>query len=341
MAAAAKASSSAQLNRFKQHMKQMSGNLSDLGLEDEKKRLEAHLAVIEAQIDRLTVLAKTVSDIHDMVGRAIITDETRVSVLNDWLEHSEELADRLRQAKDLTDLAAEDINAAAKVLQDFQRACEAQLKACHRRLSEVYNIGELDSLTRIANWSNEVSSLISLYEGQERDVEDLLAVQAQLDLVEQHYKLLDSDTLSEGEFRSLVERYKEENDAAFGDDAPPLDNELIYESIMDALSRKRAQFADEWMRTNVPPLKDIEQASASDVLAYQGKLQRMPAVLSLGAESRSGGSARRASERRLGELQVEGALAQFEALSEEVRLALEHIWDYLEEYYGKTLRPSS
>ena len=227
------------------------------------------------------------------------------------------------------------------VLQDFQRACEAQLKACHRRLSEVYNIGELDSLTRIANWSNEVSSLISLYEGQERDVEDLLAVQAQLDLVEQHYKLLDSDTLSEGEFRSLVERYKEENDAAFGDDAPPLDNELIYESIMDALSRKRAQFADEWMRTNVPPLKDIEQASASDVLAYQGKLQRMPAVLSWEQRAEVE-EALAACERRLGELQVEGALAQFEALSEEGKARfLEHIWDYLEEYYGKTLRPSS
>ena len=173
------------------------GNLSKLGFEDERQQLDEHVDRIEQHIDFLTELRTATSDIDNMILTSIVTNETKVSALNDWLCQAKEFYERLDKAKDRKDkdIDQSDIRSAAMKLTEFATSCKDQLELYKSRTTAVFNIRELSSLSDIANWRNEVASLIQVYEGQERNVEDLKLVQRQLDLIETHHNQLDNDSL--------------------------------------------------------------------------------------------------------------------------------------------------
>ncbi|AEG14187.1 hypothetical protein Desku_0571 [Desulfofundulus kuznetsovii DSM 6115] len=306
-----------QLSKFKHHMlKNIGSNLEKLGLDEEKKQLEAHVNKVEKHVHDIAEVKRTASDIENMVQNNKITSSTPVSVLNAWLEQVKEFAGRLEKAKKRTDIAQGDVEAAARKLVDFQQACKEQLVQYQERTANVYNIKDITSLSDIAYWRGEVASLILIYEGQEKDVEDLKLVQKQLDLVERHYRQLDDESLNEEEFEAACKRCIEENNNEFSDDAPPLDNELVYNGLIKTIRANRERAALEWMQHNVPDPQAIAGFDASMAMEYKTRLQKMPRVLSA-QQVKIVREALAACERRLDELEVEGLLAKFQALSEE------------------------
>jgi cobalamin biosynthesis Mg chelatase CobN len=269
------------LSKFKHYMLKIVGsNLSELGLEEERELLETHVDKVAERIQFIEELKRTASDIDKMVRNNIITNSTSVSELNAWLEQVKDFRKRLDNAKMRADIVQDDIDVAARKLADFNNACQNQLELYKERATAVFNINEINTSIDITNWQGEIASLLSVYDGQERDVEDLKLVQKQLDLIEMHYRQLDNEALSEEEFAAACMRCKEENDNEFADDAPPLDNELIYDSIKIGIFEKRKRIASEWMLHNVPKPEEILKYNATSAIQYKSRLQKMPLVLS-------------------------------------------------------------
>ncbi|MGI6539235.1 MAG: hypothetical protein ACOX38_00415 [Bacillota bacterium] len=205
----------------------------------------------------------------------------------------------------------------------------------HRqRAANVYDTREIASLSDIANWRNEVTDLLRVFEGQELDVEDLKAVQTQLHLVEMHYESLTDSSLDDAGFEALLHQCKAENNRAFAGDVPPLDNERIYESIAESIGDKRHRTAANWMKVNLPSMEDIEQADASTVVAYRTRLHNMPLLLSE-RQIEEVNRSLEACASRIDELEVEGALALFSALSDENKIVfIREISHYIDKRYA-------
>jgi hypothetical protein len=318
------------LSKFKHYMLKIVGsNLSELGLEEERELLETHVDKVAERIQFIEELKRTASDIDKMVRNNKITNSTSVSELNAWLEQVKDFRKRLDNAKMRADIVQDDIDVAARKLADYNNACQNQLELYKERATAVFNINEINTSIDITNWQGEIASLLSVYDGQERDVEDLKLVQKQLDLIEMHYRQLDNEALSEEEFGAACRRCKEENDNEFANDAPPLDNELIYDSINKGISEKRKRIASEWMLHNVPKPEEILKYNATSAIQYKSRLQKMPLVLSQ-EQVKTVRERIKACERRLDELEVEGLLVKFKAMSEENKKNfLRKISDYI------------
>ncbi|WP_066633163.1 hypothetical protein [Desulfolucanica intricata] len=304
------------LSKFKFNMTEKIGkNLEKLSFLDEQQLLIEHVEQVDKHVHFIADIKRIASDIDNMVQSNVVTDSTPISVLNNWLEQVQEFAKRLEEAKKRASITLEDIKSATHKLADFQKGCKAQLVRNHERMTNIYNIDQISTLSEISNWRFEIASLISIYDGQEQDVEDLKLVQKHLDLIEASYKRISDENLSEKEFDTLCKECIKEVEKAFLDDAPPLDNDLIFDSIIKTVKSKRERLANDWMRHNVPNLISIDKLSATKTIEIKTQLQKMPRVLSA-EQYKLVVKAIEACENRLDELEIEGLLAKFIALSE-------------------------
>lgn len=307
------------LGKFKHVMiVNIGSNLKKLELEDEFKLLEEHVEKVEKEIVFITKIKRTVSDIDNMLSINKITNSTQLSVLNNWLEQVQDFAGRLKEAKKRTDILQNDVKTATTKLAHFQKECKEQIEYYKERVNKIYNIETISSFSDIANMINEVTSLINVYEGYDKDIEDFKLIQKQLELVEMHFKLLDDDSLNEKELKDVFNRCLKESEENFCEDAPPLDNEFIYDSILYVIKNKRENMASEWMRHNYFQPKEIENSNALTTLSIKTKLQKMPCYLST-KQLQKVSEAINACEERLDELEVEGLMAKFYALTDRNR----------------------
>ncbi len=303
------------LSKYKFNMiEKVGANLRKLELIEEYDILIQHVEQVEKYIVFIAEIKRTTSDINNMVQINIITDSTPVSVINNWLEQVQFFTRKLDGAQKMTYLVKDEISAAAKSLAYFQQKCKEQLAYYQDRMNKVFNLEEIASLSDLVNWRAEIGSLIQIYEGQDQNVQDLKLVQKQLDLVEIHYRQIDNDDLSEEEFKTVCEQCMEENENAFSDDAPPLDNELIYGSIIKIIKTKRERIAAEWMQHNVPDQSTIAVFNAIRAMECKTRLQRMPHLLS-SDQKMLVHRALQACEDRLDELEIEGLLVKFQSMS--------------------------
>lgn len=146
-----------------------------------------------------------------------------------------------------------------------------------------------------------------------------------------HFRQIDNDDLSEEEFENVCKQCMEENENAFSDDAPPLDNELIYGSIIKMIKTKRERIAADWMKHHVPDLSVIAGFNADKAMECKDTLQRMPRLLSTDQKTQVH-KALQACENRLDELEIEGLLVKFQAMSTRNKYAfLKKISGYIRE----------
>lgn len=305
-----------QLSRFKHLMLERNGNnLKILGFTEEQVQLERHVAKVEEHIQLLTAIKNATSNINSMIQKNKVTNLTPISVLNIWLTNIEEQFELLKKAEAKTSLMSNDIYEATVKLKQFQDDCKNQILLHQKRMASVYNIEDLSSLSDIAFWRQEVAALILIFEGQIKDIEDLKLVQSQLDLIESHFRILDNENLTEEEFRFVIERCQREIEEFFIDDDPPLDCELIYEKLIQGIKEKRESIAQQWMKRNVFCTDIIAEYDAPKSMECKNRLGNMPSLLSE-EQKNIVYDCISACEKRLDELEVEGLIIRFNALSE-------------------------
>ena len=106
----------------------------------------------------------------------------------------------------------------------------------------------------------------------------------------------------------------EETEKYFSDDAPPLDYESIYGYLKSEIAKNRERTANDWFLRNVPENNHVNNLDAPKVYQIKTELLQMPQILSK-EQVAVVNNIIAACDKRLDELEVEGLLARFKALS--------------------------
>jgi hypothetical protein len=322
------------LGKFKHvRLSKIAPVLEKLELIDEKEQLVAHVNQVETDLRHIAEIKQTASDIRNFVLNNVLTNSTPLSHLNRWLEQVKSLAIRLKEARERTDLARDELDEAAKRLKYFRDKCKEQIESYNDRTTKLYNIEKLSSISDISYWRKEATTLSIIFQGYDRDIEDLELVIKQLDLIENHYKALYDLALTEAEFESTITKCYNETEAAFADDAPPLDYEVIYEGIVSSIRVSREQKAQEWME-DVPAIRELAKYDSYKAISTKSRLLNMPPVLNI-SQIKKVQEIIQACDDRIDELELDGVLARFESLSEKNKKTfLMRISSYLRKLTG-------
>ncbi|HRX00618.1 MAG TPA: hypothetical protein P5280_14085, partial [Cyclobacteriaceae bacterium] len=316
------------LGDFKRQMHSVERNLANLGLDEEQKKLAAHIEEIEKNVRFIEELKQTITNIKQMVDNNVINDSTTMQTLTSWLEQVQTFAKGLEEARLRTNVVEHDIKDAKVKLAKFQRQCLEQVERNKERLVKIFNIEEINNLGQLSTWKHEVMLLISIFES-DKNIEDLLLVQKQLDLLEKHFKILDDSELYDHEFLKILQQCQEESNTCFDGDDTPLDSEAIYASIEESLQAKRSGLASIWMENHVPALNGITKYDAAKALQTIASLQKRPKLLSANQVTEVK-KVIEACEMRIDELEVDGLLAKFQGLSAQNKKAfIEKIEKYI------------
>jgi hypothetical protein len=323
------------LGDFKRQMHSVERNLASLGLDEEQKKLAAHIEEIEKNVRFIEELKQTISNIKQIVDNNVINDSTTMQTLTSWLEQVQALAKGLEEVRLRTNVVEQDIRDAKVKLAKFQRECLDQVERNKERLVKIFDIEEINNLGQISTWKHEVMVLLSIFE-EDKNIEDLRLVQEQLILFEKHFKLLDDSELNNQEFQNLLQQYEQETKMYFEGDDPPLNSEAIYSSICDALQEKRSSLARIWMEKHMPVLEDIMKYEPVKSLQTIASLQKRPKLLS-DDQVKDVRKAIAACEARIDVLEVDGLLAKFQGMSEQNKKSfIKKIEDQIEKYISNT-----
>lgn len=311
-------------------------SLTKLGYTEELKLLEQRVEEVEQNIYFIEKIRRTVADIENMLRNNHVSDTTLMMDLHNSLDMVQEFAKRIQEAERRPYLIEGDLQETKHKLADFQKQCKEQINRNKDRTGKIYCIERIESHGEIINWRHEVATLIMIFQGHEKDVQDLQYVQKQLDLIDNHYNRLDNLDLTNEEFEQTVQQCINETDTVFIDDAPPLDTEMIYGCMKSVIQKKRIDAAAIWMERNVPALNKVETYDAQKALQLISNLGRIPKVLSV-EQTKKVQQIIRGCEKRLDELEVEGLKARFEAMSEENKKSfLKVMYDYIKRYMKNT-----
>ncbi len=302
------------LDRFKHINSQIAKSLKKLDLLEEQQMLEDHVYQVEKNVQLISKINRVVSDVNNMVERNYITNNTPVSVLNMWLQQTEEFEKHLELAANQPNFLQTDIDKASKTLKDFKEKCQKQLSYYKERMRKIFDIEILSSTNDLEYWRMEIAALKVIYEGFDKDLEDLGQVLKHLDLIEIHITRLSDYSLTVEEFAAACESCMEETEKYFSDDAPPLDYESIYGYLKSEIAKNRERTANDWFLRNVPENNHVNNLDAPKVYQIKTELLQMPQILSK-EQVAVVNNIIAACDKRLDELEVEGLLARFKALS--------------------------
>lgn len=304
-----------QLPQFSRRMEHIASNLDALDLKEEKAALEDHVSRVREQAEFLGRIHRLGTDIDSLIRTTRIDDTTPMTALKGILEQVDEFEQLLAEARRRNvDMVRGDLQTAATRLSSLRQQCKGQMEKHRSRAAEVYN-STIETLQDIQRLRTEVLVLEQLFAGCNEDVRDFALVLRQLDDVEVQYKQLDSEELSNEEFEALLARYSAWTKAEFGDDEPPLDNDQIYDGIGRTIRAKRTRVAEDWLRANVPGIDAIRSSDGERVVQMKSRLQNPPRLLTAPQRARVK-EAIELCEQRLDELEVDGLVARFLALSE-------------------------
>jgi hypothetical protein len=223
---------------------------------------------------------------------------------------------------------------AKKMLAQFQRKCLEQVDRNKQRLVDIYDIQEVNSISQISTWKQEVALLKKIFE-DDKNIEDLILVQQQLELIEDHFNILDDSELDDKQFQRILKQCQQKTDMFFDND-PPLDTEAIYGSIYESLQEKRKGLATIWMKNHVPSLKDVKQYDVTKALQTIASLQKRPKFLSTDQVSEVK-QVIEACENLIDELEVEGLYVKFQGMSEKNQKAfIKKIESQIKAYINQT-----
>ena len=248
-----------------------------------------------------------------MVDSNIVNDSTTMQTLYSWLEQVQNYAKGLETALLHTKVVESEVTDAKKMLAQFQRKCLEQVDRNKQRLVDIYDIQEVNSISQISTWKQEVALLKKIFE-DDKNIEDLILVQQQLELIEDHFNILDDSELDDKQFQRILKQCQQKTDMFFDND-PPLDTEAIYGSIYESLQEKRKGLATIWMKNHVPSLKDVKQYDVTKALQTIASLQKRPKFLSTDQVSEVK-QVIEACENLIDELEVEGLYVKFQGMSE-------------------------
>lgn len=307
------AESAAQLSDILRLLRLVAGNLDALGLSEEQAALKAHAEALEEHKSFLERVHRLQSDVVSFTRTNRPNASTDLRTIEAWLGQIAGFEATIGEAQGRQiHVPGHGLEEASAKLARLRQACSRQADEQRERALAVYN-AEIRALGDIRDLQSEVTALRQVFAGQERDLGDFEMIRRQLDSLEDDYRKLDSDTLSDSEFEALVSECMAATEAEFGEDEPPLDSEAAYQGIAQTIRARRQQSADTWMRAHVPQKEAVLSADAQRALDIRAGLRSVPRYLN-SAQMEVVRQVAEACDRRLDELEIEGLVARYQAL---------------------------
>lgn len=305
------------LASFKFRLKKIISALRTLEMDDLKDTAGEHLHNVEKNARELEEMNRVLDEVNRLNNTPITLQSTIVSVKG-HIEYCKQLYQRLVKASKKGIIKKPELAEARKKLLEFKAACESHIDKNRERASRIFGVSNISSLYELEVLQAEVNSLIKVFEGDEKNVEDLILVKKQLEMIGEHWQMLDNNGLDTPEFVRLWKIYKQSTEDSMGDEETPLDNDALYISMFKAILEKRRKMAEQWMQANTKFSKGIEEFSAEECTTAIRRLQQSPAVLS-DKQRKIVNNIIQQCEARLDELEVDGLVARFMQLSPQNR----------------------
>jgi hypothetical protein len=196
----------------------------------------------------------------------------------------------------------------------FKKSAQKILEGHKSRAAKIDN-SQIEKPEDIEGLLAELRALFSVFDGCQVDLGNFAIYQKWLQRFDGDSARLDDSTLTPAAFTKLAKSLAKEAKATqTDDDELPWDIEETYETLMQAIQAQREATAAQWLAEHVPSKKNISALEARDVQSLRTPLQTAQALLSKD-QTKKVDEAVAACEVRLDDLQVDGLLAKFEALS--------------------------
>jgi hypothetical protein len=308
------------IGKFKNFMlNKVGSNLEKLDLKEEIELLKEHVKEVEENVKYFEAMNNLTQEINSTLLNNIITASTSIETLNDYLRQTDLLLNKLSEAKYWTHLINMDVEGNVKKLKEFEAKCNKQIEKYKERMMKLLDIDSISNQNDIDYWKNEVQALLLAFDNSGKDLEDLRFIQGYLNIIENHFNRLLADTLTDAKLMQECNNLMQECHDSFDGD-PPLDNENIYESMLRTVRARRKKKADEWIQMNVPKLENIKEMDAIKATQIKSQLTYAPNLLSE-EQMQTVRTSLIACDDRIDELDVEGLVAKFKALSKSAKKA--------------------
>jgi len=252
-------------------------NLGLLNLEDETKALKERVeqqirnSQTQAEAHRLVQEVDSWLTEHSEVLRIV-----RVAEIRALLKPGQEFARKLRGLARRVNLPElDDIRTRLSSFTTELKKVEADLM---KRATKLWN-SKIRSCNDMEPLSQEVSEIERIFEGCERDLEDIRGMRRILRIYQDCYSRLDDNNLSWEKFSSMLGTLEFEAEKDYGDeDPPPWDIHETLELFVREISKSRKLAGKEWLSEIESITVTLDSMDAKDADAVFKKASSPPPV---------------------------------------------------------------
>ncbi|NCD34548.1 MAG: hypothetical protein EOL87_14180 [Spartobacteria bacterium] len=299
-------------------LRKIGAGLKKLNLENQYTQLEKHTSLVIRQVESLATAQQTVRDVQLWIAsRAGASQFVRVAELLAAQQEGKEYAAKLRglttriELPEIGEARVQLSNALASM-----KEAEAKVEAKVNKLKKV----KLTSVDEIECAQDEVAALITAYEGDDVQLQELQLIRKFLQMSLLHYQQLNSESLNAEEFDGLTKKLTEELSGSFATGATPWNAESVLKGLANTVSAIRTERSSVWINALEESLTGLESMDVSEANRLHGRATTPPSYLT------NKDSVRRAAcvqniENRLNALKVDWLIEKFRELPEDLQIA--------------------
>jgi len=248
-----------------QMLRVIGSNLKKLGLTEEYEQLEQHVSRVVKDANTFAEAKQLIRDVdtwisqHSDIGRFI-----RIAEIRGQRDIAKDFSNKLIGMNKR--IALPDINTTRSKLSGYMEKLRDLENTISKRAEKLWNSKlNKDTLDQLLI---EVKDLELIYEGCASDIEDLRLMRRALQMFQDCYSQLCSESLTEEEFEDLVGNLRSKAIKEFEDEEPPwLPEETIIKLAQDA-TKLRTVKGNEWMESigsSVRYLDEMEVVHANNL----------------------------------------------------------------------------
>ncbi|MFP4421236.1 MAG: hypothetical protein ACLFRG_11895, partial [Desulfococcaceae bacterium] len=294
-------------------IKRVGGNLKQLGMNDLARQAEEKALKVIANMEERQKVFYSVQEAENFLVGKVISERTKKSDLRDWIDGCKRHENNLETARRIIDVP--EIDRTIEKIQNFRADCGRQ-RALHQDRMDAFFGRKFQSIQDIQEAREEVRTLMEIFTGSSFEIEELETMQKRLEAVERDFAALDDLSKPDSEIRAIFDERMET--ARAWEEEDEQDWPQIYENMFHHVIKKREDLSKDWLDGVLTSPKEIAGMNAEKCQRLQSRLEAAPIYLTE-ADRKNIDEMKTAIQKRFEDLKVEGLLAQFRRLPQNLR----------------------
>ena len=266
------------VGEFKNRMLQkVGGNLAKLGLDSQLDELEDRTNILLKKIDTIAEAHQLIRDVRSLLAnRADGSRLVRVAEIRDLREIGKGYSSKLQGMTKRVEMT--ELQEVRKELAEFlgelkEVESDAMKRASHLWKSNLRSEEDLDDLR------TEIENLLSVFEGCERDLDDLRVMRRALENYRRDYRQLNDARLGWLELERLAERLCQESQTTIEEDEIPWPVVETLRNFVEEISARRQRDSVKWIEAMKVEASGVSTMSAVEANRLHAKAESPPPFL--------------------------------------------------------------